>query len=422
MSTGLDGVTIPSEWSWVPLSTVTTVLRRGTAPEYVDEGALRVVGQASNQDSGIDWERARFHEFKGDARKLKGYLVERDVIVNSTGTGTLGRVGHFLGAPDSLPCIADSHVTVVRPNPEILNSRYLYYYLSSAPYQHYMMSALVTGATNQIELSPDRMGSSSISLPGLEEQRRIADFLDVETSYLDGISKKRLRQLQLVRSRTYSVMEEELGPLFDNAPSVRLSSLFCETDVRLGAASPPVLLSVSIHFGVAPYDEINDRPPRADGFDSYKVCRRGDLILNRMRAFQGAVGISRQGGIVSPDYAVLRPQKGVDPKFLHYLFRSPRVISGMSSVIRGIGSEEQGNVRTPRVNVSDLKYICVPDLNQDCQFAIASRLEHSTEDQDRLVHSISRQVELLAERRQTLVTAAVTGELDVTTARSGVRA
>lgn len=193
MTQGLDGVSLPDSWSWSQLRHVTSVLWRGTAPSYVDDGPVRVVNQASNQPDGIDWSRIRFHDYQGNPRDLKGFLESNDIIVNSTGTGTLGRVGYFRPVNEGV-FIADSHVTVVRSQECELVPRFAYYYLSSDLFQHYMFSALVSGATNQIELSPDRMGSAPVPLPPLSEQRRIADFLDAELLQLTEIVRRRNRQ------------------------------------------------------------------------------------------------------------------------------------------------------------------------------------------------------------------------------------
>ncbi|MGH8965165.1 MAG: restriction endonuclease subunit S, partial [Actinomycetes bacterium] len=153
MSAGLDGVDLPLGWRWSQLRHVTTVLHRGTAPEYVDEGPVHVVGQASNRNGVIDWSRTRFHAYGGDVRRLKGHLRERDVLVNSTGTGTLGRVAFYSGSADMRPSVADGHITIVRCRTDELDSRFLFYYLASQSFRDFMMSALVSGATNQIELS-----------------------------------------------------------------------------------------------------------------------------------------------------------------------------------------------------------------------------------------------------------------------------
>lgn len=141
-------------------------------------------------------------------------------------------------------------------------------------------------------------------------------------------------------------------------------------DRRAGGDQPP-LLAVSIHHGVVRRDTLTEDLPRAEDLSNYKLCERGDIVLNRMRAFQGAIGISPQRGLVSPDYAVLRPEPNVDARYLHHLFRSSWFVGEMVSRLRGIGSTESGAVRTPRINPEDLGEIPVdfPSLHEQRRIA-----------------------------------------------------
>lgn len=172
---------------------------------------------------------------------------------------------------------------------------------------------------------------------------------------------------------------------------------FCsEVDVRAGGDQPP-LLSVSIHRGVVPRSQFTDDQPRADDLSNYKLCEPSDVVLNRMRAFQGAIGVSHMRGIVSPDYLVLRPSSGVLSAYLHYAFRSQWFVGEMTSRIRGIGSTELGTVRTPRINASDLLGIelALPDLPQ--QRRIADFLDDQIARIDNIITARRRQIELLDE-------------------------
>lgn len=74
---------------------------------------------------------------------------------------------------------------------------------------------------------------------------------------------------------------------------------------------------------------------RADDLSNYKVCRRGDLVLNRMRAFQGALGLAPEDGIVSPDYAVLRVAPPVNGEWLAGVMKTDRFVREMNSRVSG---------------------------------------------------------------------------------------
>ncbi len=192
---------------------------------------------------------------------------------------------------------------------------------------------------------------------------------------------------------------------------IRCRHLFTEVDERAGANSELPLLAVSIHEGVVPRATMTDRESRADDFSHYKVCDSGDLVVNRMRAFQGAVGMSSVRGIVSPDYAVLRVRSPHKARFLHYLLRSKWFVGQMSSRLRGIGTAEQGNVRTPRINVDDLVDIVVPIPTPEGESRIADFLDDETARMDMVVERKRLLLKKLAARRQTVIFYGVTGLL-----------
>jgi len=189
--------------------------------------------------------------------------------------------------------------------------------------------------------------------------------------------------------------------------SVRVKQLCDVVDVRAGLRRP-TLLAVSIHHGVVPRSELTDDEPRADDLSGYKLCEPGDLVLNRMRAFQGAIGVTNSAGMVSPDYLVLRPRPSVEARFLHHLFRSSWFVGEMVARLRGIGSVDTGMVRTPRINAEDLFDIRVAQPSGAEQRAIAAYLDRETARIDALIGAKQRMLGLLEERRAAMIAQAVT--------------
>ena len=179
--------------------------------------------------------------------------------------------------------------------------------------------------------------------------------------------------------------------------SLRLKHVCDVSDVRAGSHRPP-LLAVSIHRGVVPRDELTDDEPRADDLSAYRLCEPGDIVLNRMRAFQGAIGMAPVRGLVSPDYLVLRPRQHALARYLHYLFRSSEFVGQMVARLRGIGSTDSGTVRTPRINAKDLLDIDVRLPPIDQQRAITGYLDRETARIDALIAAKNQMVRLLAEK------------------------
>src|ERR1700722_14926346 len=183
--------------------------------------------------------------------------------------------------------------------------------------------------------------------------------------------------------------------------AVRLKWLLSESDARAGAAAEGLpLLSVSISWGVR-RRKASDTTTRAasENLSNYKVCRAGNLVINRMRAFQGALGIADEDGIVSPDYAVLQVAPEVDARWLSYFLTSKATVATMSSLVRGIGGTEAGNVRTPRLNISDLQSMTAPLMSVIEQRAITDYLDRETARSDTLIDEQQRLTEILRERR-----------------------
>jgi type I restriction enzyme S subunit len=192
---------------------------------------------------------------------------------------------------------------------------------------------------------------------------------------------------------------------------MRCRHLYTELDNRAGVDSELPLLAVSIHKGVVPREAVSDREPRANEFSRYKICDSGDLVINRMRAFQGAVGMSPVRGMVSPDYAVLRVRPPHSARFLHYLFRSRWFVGQMSSRLRGIGTAEQGNVRTPRINIEDLGDIVTQVPAPDEQRRIAGFLDRETARTEAVIQQKRLLLKRLSERRRSVIFYGVTGFL-----------
>ena len=149
-------------------------LQRGKSPKYSEIKKYPVVAQKCNQWDGLHLELALFF----DPNTLASYKAERflqqdDVLLNSTGTGTLGRVGSYDVAVNPYElAVADGHVTVIRANSSCLMPTYVKFVLSSAVFQMIITEA-GTGTTKQQELALSKVKQLWIPLPPIEEQRRI---------------------------------------------------------------------------------------------------------------------------------------------------------------------------------------------------------------------------------------------------------
>lgn len=166
---------------------------------------------------------------------------------------------------------------------------------------------------------------------------------------------------------------------------IRFGWLANEIDERAGSAQAEESVSVSASKGVIQRSDITGAVPRADDLGNYRRCRGGDIVINRMSAYQGALGLAPRAGIVSPDYAVLRSTGRVDSRYLNHLMRSVWFVSEMTMRLRGIGAPGATSVRTPRVNSEDLADIDIVLPTPDEQRRIADFLDDQVARIDKII-------------------------------------
>lgn len=184
-----------SEWQKVKLNTVTSYIKRGISPEYVETDGHSVINQKCIRDNRISYEKSKLLNKTQKINKEK-YLQDGDILVNSTGTGTLGRVAQYKKLDEKVFC--DSHISIVRAN-ELINKKFLSYYLS---YSEPMIENYGKGATNQMELSPYDLGLIKINLPPLSIQQKIVKILSDYDDLIE-INLKRIKLLEDFGRLTY---------------------------------------------------------------------------------------------------------------------------------------------------------------------------------------------------------------------------
>lgn len=162
------------------------------------------------------------------------------------------------------------------------------------------------------------------------------------------------------------------------------------------------LLSVYREYGVVPREGRVDNHNRAsEDLSAYKHVRPGDLVLNKMKTWQGSLGVSDYEGIVSPAYFVARRKGEVSDRFMHHLLRSLPLIAEYGARSKGIRPSQWD---LPWEQFAAVK-VLVPPLVE--QHAIAGFLDAETERIDALIAKKERMVDLLLERRAAAVSRAL---------------
>ena len=183
---------IPENWCVCKLVDICSFLSRGKSPKYSDDDKIYpVFAQKCNlKDGGISLEQARFLDPSTINKWNDVYKLQTgDILVNSTGTGTVGRTRLFnTNCLGNYPFVVpDSHVSVVRVLKSIC-PQYIFAFISSNSIQQYMEENLA-GSTNQKELYIGVLENMQIFLPPLIEQYRIVAKIEELFSSLDNIQK-----------------------------------------------------------------------------------------------------------------------------------------------------------------------------------------------------------------------------------------
>jgi len=187
----------------------------------------------------------------------------------------------------------------------------------------------------------------------------------------------------------------------------RAKYLFREVDER-SSTGDEELLSVSHLTGVTPRSEKAVTMFMAESYTGHKLCRPGDLVINTMWAWMAALGVAKQGGLVSPSYAVYRPidRDVLSPEFADLVLRTNVYVS--EYVCRSTG------IRSSRLRLYPEKFLDIPIACplRDEQDQIAAYLRRKDQQILRLIRAKRRLIELLNEQKQVIIHRTVTRGLD----------
>ena len=173
----MSELSFPEGWTQLSAIEISDFIGRGVGPSYIDsESKTFAINQKCIRNGKVNLEFARFHSDENDVRN-NALLISGDVCINSTGDGTIGRVGLWLNKSDTYRYFVDSHVTIFRPKIAIVDSKYLCELLMSEALQNDLERFCFTGSTNQIELSRSELLKLAFIFPPLHQQQKIAKIL-----------------------------------------------------------------------------------------------------------------------------------------------------------------------------------------------------------------------------------------------------
>jgi type I restriction enzyme S subunit len=186
---------IPKAWTVDVLQNLSSLIRRGVSPKYVEQGGISVLNQKCIRDQSIQFTEARRHgiELEESHDRLLQHL---DVVVNSTGVGTLGRVA-FVKRLNESKTTVDSHVTIVRANQKLVSPAYFVW--SMLRLQPVIESAAV-GSTGQVELSKTYLEQLNLVVPDGDTQSQFTEFA---TPVIQAIACREKQNQELTQLRDW---------------------------------------------------------------------------------------------------------------------------------------------------------------------------------------------------------------------------
>ncbi|MFF8953436.1 hypothetical protein ACF09I_32215 [Streptomyces sp. NPDC014940] len=395
----------PSHWERRPLW---TVVRRRDITGRPQAELLSVY-----RDHGVVPRSSREDNFNKPSEDLAAYRYVRpgDLVLNKMKTwqGSLG-VSQYEG-------IVSPAYFVCEMSPDI-DARYAHHLLRSEPYIHLYRAASKGIRPNQWDLPFDEFRQLPLLLPPLTEQRRIARFLDEETAKLTHIEDRSHRLTRLLEERKSALASDCFT--FDrseDAPSVPLRRAVKRWIDYRGAtpsktdAGIPLVTAKNIREGRVDL-EASREYIAADAYTDW--MRRGlpemnDVLLTTEAPLGQVAMVNDTSIALAQRVIVLRSELAIcSPEWLYWYLRSPQGQAELE--LRATGSTALG------IKADRLRGVPIPLPASSEAFRRLSQLSTSVTRVDSLQQQLIEQRTLIAERRRSLITAAVTGQFDVTTA------
>ncbi len=374
------------------------------APNHIESGTGRLVGRETATDQGA----------------ISGKYICRpgDVVYSKI------RPALQKAAIAEEDCLCSADMYPLRPRPG-LTSRYLLYLIVSHPFTEW--AVLESARVAMPKINRESLNDLRIPVPPVREQNAIVAHLDAETRRIDALIAAKARLLDLLSEKRGAIIASAvtrglnpkvklrdsgvpwLGPIPAHWEIERARWLFRERDVR-SETGEEEMLTVSHITGVTSRSEKDVNMFEAETNEGYKLCEPGDLVINTLWAWMGAMGTAPMKGIVSPAYNVYEPGLRLVPAYIDALVRLPVFAQEVTRYSKGVWSSR---LRLYPEGFFEV-YLPVPPIEE--QHAIVEHIARETAKLDAVRAATERTIALLKERRAALIAAAVTGQLDVETA------
>lgn len=416
---------IPSHWKLIKLGYLCSLKGRIgwkglRSDEFLEDSyAYLVTGQDFAGDT-VNWaacyqiEKGRYDEDPYIQLKKGDLLVTKD--------GTIGKIAkvHKLDKPACL----NSGIFVLRQTANKFDQSYLYWQLNSSLLTDYNIF-VNSGASTIQHLYQNVFERMPLIVPPLSEQKAIADFLDTKCAEIDGLLADLDAEVNTLTEYKKSIIAETVTRgLNPNAPMKSSGIPWAKTipahwkvekfryklkPKKIVGQGDKEVLSVYREYGVVIKSSRDDNHNRtSEDTSNYKYVQPNDFVINKMKAWQGSMGVSNYEGIVSPAYFVYSfRDEDYLPKFFHYYMRNANNIPEYRRLSGGI---REGQWDLSPYDLGNMPIILPP---MDEQIEIANYLDSKCAAIDQAITDKTQQIETLKAYKSSLIYEYVTGKKQV---------
>jgi type I restriction enzyme, S subunit len=372
-------------WEQKRLGEVCSLINRGVAPKYIEAGGIAVLNQKCVRDHQLFFDLGRRHDVGAKKVDAERYIRVGDVLVNSTGVGTLGRVAQVRLEPQE-PTTVDTHVTIVRPEPGRFYPDFFGYMLIQIEDE---IARSGEGASGQTELARSTLQNKfTVSFPTLaSEQQRIVAILDEAFAGLAAATANAEKNLQNARGLPASafalIFSEGAGqwPSTTIGGQVTLQRGFDITKRQQNTGQIPVVSSGGIK-----------------SFHDTAMAQGPGVVLGRKGSL-GTVFYVDQDYWPHDTTLWVKDFKGNNAKFVYYFFKS-----------LDLAKLDTGTAN-PALNRNVVHPLAVNWPPREKQAEIVERIEAISDDAERLGSNYQRSLAGMANLKQSILQKAFSGEL-----------
>jgi type I restriction enzyme S subunit len=416
---------VPEHWNVTPLKYLASLKGRLgwqglCADEYTEDGPFLVTSEHFADDR-IEWHRCYHVSRERYEIAPEIQLRPHDLLIMKDGAA-MGKLAYVDELPG--PACLNSHLLLFRPRDTRFENKFLYYVLSGPGFKTFMMRE--RKGTTFFGISQESIAAFPFAVPPVHEQQSIVAFLDRETAKIDALVREQLRLILLLKEKRQAVISHAVTKGLNPKAPMKPSGIewlgeipahwgVCQSRRMFVVRSEPALptdqmLSASQKYGVLFQSDFVELEGRRvveviKGVENLKHVEPDDFIIS-MRSFQGGIEWCRLRGSTSFHYVMLRPVKGVHPPFFAHLLKSSTYIQALRTTTDLIRDGQE-------LRYSNFTQVALPLVPLAEQALIAEFLDAEVTKLDTLTAEAERAIELLQERRTALISAAVTGQIDV---------